>query len=80
MSKTAVKKLEKQNAELETKALHEQVGAFFHELDDFIHSNYCPRLTAWFEAHWPDQRSGKLLDDLAAISPEDRRSRLLRRR
>lgn len=59
MSKTAAKKLEQQNAELATKALHEQVGVFFHELTTFIHDNYCPRLTAWVEAHPEVDDEGK---------------------
>lgn len=51
MSNAAAKQLERKNAEVELKALHDQVGVFHHELVNYIHDDYCPRLTAWFEAH-----------------------------
>jgi hypothetical protein len=70
MSKTEAKKLEKQNAELEMKTLHAQVGEFFHELNNYIVDDYCPRLTAWVEAHpeLDDEGKGGLINVLESCS------------
>ena len=65
MSPTAAKKLERQNE-------YAQVGTFFHELHNYIHGDYCPRLTAWVEAHpeLDDEGKGGLVRVLESCSME----------